>query len=180
MARSPSAVSAAAATSRWSTCMLGLPSSFGQAAPVPSLQTQPVLGFYVQDVWRARRNVTVNLGIRWDPMFGHGASGEDTAYYLSEDALAKGIRSTVYPNAPAGLLFVGDPGGPTTNQYFPNSTRILAADRIRLDPRGDGRMSIRVSYGLLHEIPSFAFDQFGFAPPLGISITRAFPWILRP
>ena len=32
-----------------------------------------------------------------------------------------------------------------------------------------------MSYGLPHEIPSFAFDQFGFAPPLGISITRAFP-----
>ena len=143
---------------------------------VPSLQTQPVLGFYVQDVWRARRNVTVNLGIRWDPMFGHGASGEDTAYYLSEDALAKGIKSTVYPNAPAGLLFVGDPGGPATNQYFPNKYANFSP-RIGFawDPRGDGRMSIRVSYGLLHEIPSFAFDQFGFAPPLGISITRAFP-----
>lgn len=156
--------------------LLGLPSSFTQAAPVPSYQTQPVFGLYVQDLWRARRNLTINLGIRWDPMFGHGAPGDDTAYYLSEDALARGIRSTVYPNAPAGLLFVGDPGGPATNQYFPNKYDNFSP-RIGMawDPRGDGRLSIRVSYGLLHEIPSFAFDQFGFAPPLGVSIIRSFP-----
>jgi hypothetical protein len=143
---------------------------------VPSYQTETVFGLYIQDIWRARRNLTVNLGIRWDPMFGHGAPGTDTAYYLSEDALAKGIRSTVYPNAPAGLLFVGDPGGPASNQYFPNQYANFSP-RIGLawDPRSDGRMSIRASYGLMHEIPSFAFDQFGFSPPIGISITRAFP-----
>jgi len=156
--------------------MLGLPSSFGQAAPVPSYQTETVFGAYAQDIWRATRNLTVNVGIRWDPMFGHGAPGDDTAYYYSEAALVAGTRSTIYPNAPAGLLFVGDPGGPAKNQYFPNQLGNFSPRLgIAWDPRGDGRTVIRTSYGLLHEIPSFAFDQFGFAPPLGISITRPFP-----
>ena len=156
--------------------MLGLPSSFGQAAPVPSYQTETVLGAYVQDIWRAKRNVTVNLGLRWDPMIGHGAPGDDTAFYFSESALVANVKSKVYPNAPAGLLFVGDDGGPTSNRYFANQLWNFSP-RIGLawDPEGDGRTVIRTSYGLLHEIPSFAFDQFGFAPPIGISITRLFP-----
>jgi hypothetical protein len=156
--------------------MLGLPSSFGQAAPVPSYQTETVFGAYVQDIWRAQRNLTVNLGIRWDPMIGHGAPGDDTAFYFSESALIAGTKSKVYPNAPAGLLFVGDPGGPTNNRYFATQMWNFSPRLgIAWDPRGDGRTVIRTSYGLLHEIPSFAFDQFGFAPPLGISITRNFP-----
>jgi len=156
--------------------LLGLPSSWGQAAPVPSQQTETVFGMYVQDVWRIGPRLTANLGLRWDPMFGHGAPGSDVAYYYSEDALIRNVRSTVYPNAPAGLLFVGDPGGPTGNQYFPDQWKNFSP-RVGLafDPQGNGRMSIRISYGLQHEIPSFAFDQFGFSPPLGISIQRNFP-----
>jgi hypothetical protein len=156
--------------------LLGLPSSFGQAAPVPSLQTETVFGMYVQDVWRVSSKLTANLGLRWDPMLGHGAPGEDTAYYYSEDALIRNVHSTVYPNAPAGLLFVGDPGGPESNQYFPNEWWNFSP-RVGLawDPKGNGRTSIRASFGLQHEIPSFAVDQFGFSPPLGISIQRNFP-----
>jgi hypothetical protein len=143
---------------------------------VPPYQTETVLGAYVQDIWRAKRNVTVNLGLRWDPMIGHGAPGDDTAFYFSESALIANVKSKVDPNAPAGLLFVGDDGGPTSNRYFANQLWNFSP-RIGLawDPGGDGRTVIRTSYGLLHEIPSFAFDQFGFAPPLGISITRLFP-----
>jgi len=156
--------------------LLGLPSAFNQAAPVPSLQRETVFGTYVQDVWRVSPRLTANLGLRWDPMFGHHAPGTDTAYYYSEEALIQNRHSVVYPNAPAGLLFVGDQGGPKTNQYFPNeygnfSPRVGVA----FDPRGDGRTSLRASFGLQHEIPSFAFDQFGFSPPLGISIGRNFP-----
>ena len=155
--------------------LLGLPVSFTQTAPVLSNQQQTIFGLYVQDTWRAARRFTVNAGVRWDPMFAH-VQPLDVAYYVSEEALQKGIKSTVYPNAPAGTLFKGDPGGPTGNRYY-NNQLLNFSPRLGIvyDPRGDGRMSIRASYGLFYDIPSMAYDQFGFARPLGMQITRANP-----
>jgi hypothetical protein len=151
--------------------LMGVPASFTQAAPVPSNQRQKVMGLYVQDVWRASANWTVNAGLRWDPMFAH-EQPLDVAYYLSEDALVNNIESTRFVNAPAGTLFRGDPGGPTGKGYW-NDKWLNFSPRVGLvfDPGGDGKMAIRTSYGLTNEIPSFAFDQFGFARPLGGSIT---------
>ena len=155
--------------------LLGLPSTFTQTAPVLSNQRQTVLGFYVQDIWRMNPNVTINAGLRWDPMFAH-QQPLDVAYYISEDALRQGIKSTRFPNAPAGTLFRGDPGGPTGDRYYNNKLSNFSP-RIGLvvDPGGDGRMAVRAGYGLMHEIPSMAYDQFGFARPLGMQVTRNNP-----
>ena len=151
--------------------LLGRPATFVQAAPVPSNQRQTVFGLYIQDVWRVSPNWTVNAGLRWDPMFAH-RQPLDVAYYLSEDAIIDNVRSTRFVNAPAGTLFRGDPGGPSGEGYW-NDKLANFSPRVGLvwDPRGDGRMAVRASYGLTNEIPSFAFDQFGFARPLGGSIT---------
>lgn len=61
-------------------------------------------GFYAQDQYRLRPNLTMTAGLRWDPnippqiLAGHGA------------AFVPGQQSTVYPNAPAGMVFPGDHG----------------------------------------------------------------------
>jgi hypothetical protein len=151
--------------------LLGRPATFVQAAPVPSNQRQTVFGLYIQDVWRVSPRWTVNTALRWDPMFAH-RQPLDVAYYLSEDALINNVRSTRFVNAPAGTLFRGDPGGPTGKGYW-NDKLANFSPRIGLvwDPAGNGQSAIRLSYGLTNEFPSFAFDQFGFARPLGGSIT---------
>lgn len=151
--------------------LMGVPSQFVQAAPVPSNQRQTVVGLYIQDVWRASPQWTINAGLRWDPMFAH-RQPLDVAYYLSEEALINNVRSTRFVNAPAGTLFRGDPGGPEGDGYW-NDKLLNFSPRVGIvfDPAGDGKMAIRTSYGLTNEIPSFAFDQFGFARPLGGSVT---------
>jgi hypothetical protein len=151
--------------------LVGRPASFVQAAPVPSNQTQTVFGLYLQDVWRATAKWTINAGLRWDPVFAH-RQPLDVAYYLSEEAIVDNVRSTRFSNAPAGTLFRGDPGGPEGKGYW-NDDLLNFSPRVGLvfDPAGNGQMAIRASYGLTNEIPSFAFDQFGFARPLGGSIT---------
>jgi hypothetical protein len=155
--------------------LLGLPSTFTQTAPVISNQRQTILGAYVQDVWRMNQRFTANAGLRWDPMFAH-EQPLDVAYYISEEALQRGIKSTRFPNAPAGTLFRGDPGGPTGKRYY-NNKLLNFSPRVGVvfDPAGDGRMSVRAGYGLMHEIPSMAYDQFGFARPLGMQVTRNNP-----
>lgn len=61
-------------------------------------------GFYGQDEYRMRPNLTITAGIRWDPNLPPQiANGRSAAF-------VPGQQSTVYPNAPTGLVFPGDKG----------------------------------------------------------------------
>jgi hypothetical protein len=154
--------------------LLGMPSSFAQAGPSYSDQHQNVLGFYVQDTWKASRRLTVTAGVRWDPFFAHTNPYNETLTF-SLPNFVNGVVSKVLPNAPAGMIFGGDTGLPK-NQYSQNKLANFGP-RIGLvwDPHGDGRMSIRAGYGIFYDFPSFAFDQFGFSPPWGANLTITNP-----
>jgi hypothetical protein len=64
------------------------------------------LGLYIQDQIRATPNLSVSAGLRWEPFFAPvPESGRIPVF-------APGQKSSRYPNAPAGLVFPGDPGIP--------------------------------------------------------------------
>ncbi len=135
---------------------------------------------YIQDSWKVTRRLTVNYGVRWDPFFAHtNPYGEVLTFSL--DNFTNGVVSKVLPNAPAGMIFGGDPGLPK-NQYSNNKLNNFDPRiGVVFDPKGDGRMSIRAGYGIFYDFPSFAFDQFGFSPPWGANLTNtnttlANPW----
>ena len=65
-------------------------------------------GAYLQDSWRLRPNLTFNYGVRYDHMeFWSEKYNQIPTYILGE-------QSVVYPNAPPGLVYPGDPGVPNT------------------------------------------------------------------
>jgi hypothetical protein len=154
--------------------LLGKASGFTQAGPVYSNQHQNVFGLYIQDAWKVSRRLTANLGVRWDPFFGH-SNPYGQVLTFSMDNFINGKISSVLPNAPAGLIFGGDQGLPE-GKYSPNKLANFSP-RVGLvwDPFGDGKMSIRAGYGLYYDFPSFAFDQFGFSPPWGSNLTVVNP-----
>ncbi len=150
--------------------LLGLANSFTQSGPAYSDQHQNVFGLYVQDSWKLSRRLTVNAGVRWDPFFAHMNPYGETLTF-SMDNFINGVVSKVLPNAPAGMLYGGDPQLPK-NQYSQNKLDNFSPRvGIVLDPKGDGKMTIRAGYGIFYDFPSFAFDQFGFSPPWGASLT---------
>jgi hypothetical protein len=94
--------------------LLGYMASFeqgaGEIADVAGWQVGP----YFQDDWKLRPNLTVNLGMRWDPNFAPISKGGRGA------AFVPGQQSTMFPNAPLGLIFPGDTG--LDSALMPNST----------------------------------------------------------
>jgi len=134
-----------------------------------------IFGLYAQDSGKVSKRLAVNLGVRWDPFFGHTDPYGHTSRF-SQAAFDAGVRSSIYKNAPVGLLFPGDPGGPegsSSGAKFTNNRMAQFSPRIGIawDPWGDGKTSIRAGYGLFYNFPSMSFDQFGFTTPFGGTVT---------
>jgi hypothetical protein len=140
---------------------------FSQDAPIPSIQHQNVFALYAQDAWKITRRLTITAGLRWDPFFGH-TDPKGHIVSISIPNLVNNVHSTLYPTAPAGYLFNGDPGGPRGGKLSRNALNEWSP-RIGLawDPMGDGRTSIRAGFGIFYDFPNFSYDQFGFEEPYG-------------
>ena len=100
-------------------------------------------GAYAQDDWRVSPNVTVNAGVRWEPFIPlrntySWASNFDQARFNA------GIRSTVYPQAPAGLMFPGDEGYPGRGTTESKMAQFAPRLGAIWTPGGDGNTSIAV------------------------------------
>jgi outer membrane receptor protein involved in Fe transport len=108
---------------------------------------------YVQDEWRVSDRITVNLGLRY----------ELTQPFEDENDAITGIdmtrQSTVFPAAPKGLIYPGDPGVP--DGIIPTDTNNVAP-RLSLvwDPRGDGRTSVRTGFGVFYDALAGQGDFF--------------------
>jgi hypothetical protein len=150
--------------------MLGTMSDYTQSGVQLYAERATSYGIYVQDSYRVTDHITINAGLRWDPtMAPYDAFGRGDNFY--PDAYAAGKTSLVYTNAPAGLLFNGDPGVPRglENNHLLNLSPRLG---IVWDPTGTGKQTIRVSGGILRdrEMLSYAGREFGLNPPYGESI----------
>ena len=84
---------------------------FRQSDAVRQDITQLYLALYGQDTWRVSSKLTLNYGMRWEPWFPQD-SQDLSVYNFDIDRMKAGTRSTVYPQAPAGLYYPGDPGFP--------------------------------------------------------------------
>jgi hypothetical protein len=137
--------------------MLGKPNTYTQAGVSLFYFRANYIGEYVQDTWKVNSRLTLNGGLRWDPYLP--MNWKDGTFHFNQQWFDQGIHSTVYTNAPAGVLYTGDPGVPggknQANQWGKFSPRLGLA----FDPRGDGRMTIRASYGLFRDYPDFYLSQ---------------------
>jgi hypothetical protein len=141
---------------------------------------------YAQDSWKIAKNLTVTYGLRYEPYLAiYSKFGQFMHFNLSQ--FVAGGASSVYVNAPPGMSYPGDPSY-TCGKSVECDRWGKFAPRLGLvwDPRSDGKMTIRASYGWFNDRESvFSLNFIGQDQPFGNAITAtnpslANPWINQP
>ncbi len=117
--------------------LIGVPSQFNQSQLNPFYARNRYAGLFAQDSWHLRENLTFNYGLRWDRISPWSEK------YNQISTFVPGEQSVVFPGAPAGILYPGDPGIPKT---------LASVDRLDLSPRVGLAWSPHVATGPLERI----------------------------
>ncbi|MEO5895772.1 MAG: carboxypeptidase-like regulatory domain-containing protein [Vicinamibacterales bacterium] len=148
--------------------LMGRVGSLQHSGPASLPMDQWYLGIYAQDSWRARRRMTINAGVRWEPYFGQNVLN-GAIYNFSLENFRNNVKSTMFTNAPAGLIYPGDPGFPPGRsglytQWWNLSPRVGLA----WDVGGNGRTALRAAYGLAYDFPAAEYHLMNAqAAPFG-------------
>ncbi|HYB76580.1 MAG TPA: TonB-dependent receptor [Candidatus Bathyarchaeia archaeon] len=150
--------------------LLGAPSSYVQGESFPSYGRSFYFGIYGQDSWRVRSNLTLNYGLRYD------VSSPWYEKYNEIQTIIPGEQSVVFPGAPQGWLFPGDPHVPRTlaptrwNNFAPRAGLAYSFgshDGALGKLLGNaGSSSLRIGYTLSYAVFEGAtdFNEIGDAP----------------
>jgi hypothetical protein len=139
----------------YATFMLGQVDQFGRfvSTSTNAKEFQKRTFFYAQDTWRATRNLTVNLGVRWE-------------LYFPETVNAAGNGSLL--NLADGYLHVAGVGGIGSNLGWTADKKKMFAPRIGLTYQLDPKTVIRAGYGR-------SFDTGVFGSIFGHTVTQNLP-----
>ena len=122
---------------------------------------------FAEDSWKVNTKLVLNLGARYEPFL---------PFYDLNNKLAvwnPGVHSTLYPNAPVGVNFVGDPGIPHGG-FAATYTNIAPRVGFAYDLFGNGKTSLRGGYGIFYDQPNTITtnnqtDQAPFAPVITLT-----------
>lgn len=155
--------------------MLGKLRTFQQSNGQHLKSRQWILNGYVQDSWRPTNRITLTYGLRYEPQRVWHDDYEQNQIF-SPGNYAAGVRSTVFSNAPPGLLFTGDSGVPengTTGDYRNIAPRVGFA----YDVLGTGKLSIRGGFGTFYDsrVTSFFNNRQLSTSPYSASVSLITP-----
>lgn len=106
-------------------------------------------GVYLQDDWKVRPRLTLNLGVRWDPWM---PPVDNNGTLVGFDLANPTFQSTVAPNAPQGMWFVGD-SGLTDSVYRNNFKDFAPRVGFAYNIFGNSKTVVRGGYGLFYGFP---------------------------
>lgn len=164
--------------------LLGAPDFFNQTSLQLLDSRTKYFGLYAQDTFKASSNVTVNYGLRWDT---------SQPFYDTKNRIqtfVPGKQSKIYPDAPEGFEFPGDPGIPRTlaptqyNRFAPRLGVAYSPDAtggvLGKVFGGPGKTSIRVGGGFYYTAIEdlTLFNEVG-DPPFGLFYVSPVPVYLE-
>jgi len=99
---------------------------------------------YAQDTWKLTSRVTINYGLRYE------VPSPYTEIRNRQNLWIPGRQSVVFPTAPTGLLYPGDPGVP--GGLIPTE-RDAFAPRVGVawDVAGNGQWLVTTAYGIFYD-----------------------------
>ena len=152
--------------------LTGTMNNFTQTLQQDFSYRQTLAAMYGQDTIRLTPRLVANLGLRWEPSLpSHDYFNRGSVFSL--DGFAAGRLSTVFPFAPPGQYFFGDPG---VNKSFTGDHWLNLSPRLGLvfDPRGDGRTVLRIGGGVLYDSPGtfLTYRVTGQNAPWGVTVNE--------
>lgn len=124
---------------------------------------------YAQDTWKVNPRFTVNLGIRYE----YNSPQSDTHNNIL--GFFPNTQSTVFPDAPADILYPGDPGTPNKALVYPDRNNFAPRFGFAWDMFGNAKLVMRGGFGIFYDIEDGALNlQFGGQPPFG-AVSNFFP-----
>lgn len=150
--------------------LIGSVDTFTQAAKQTLDSRAWYYGAFVQDTWRIKPSFTLNYGLRQDV---------STFWYDTQNkiqAIVPGLSSSVFPGAPMGWVFPGDPGVPRTlapthyNNFAPR-VAFAYSPNFTDGPMSkifgsSGKTAIRGAWGIFYTVvdDGTLFDEVADAP----------------
>jgi hypothetical protein len=137
---------------------LGHPVEFIQGDGFFSSNHGYLPGFYAQDKYRITNRFTATYGLRWDPFVPYKPENSEISCFRA------GQQSTVFANAPAGLVYPGDancPAGGVNGKFDMVQPRVGIAYQVNQK----GTQAIRAGYGIYSiQVPLSALGGFQAYP----------------
>jgi hypothetical protein len=153
--------------------LLGIPTRYIQASGSLEDSRGQQYYSYAQDQFKLRSNLTLTYGVGWTidtPMSNQAFGGH------GQVAFRAGQQSIVFPNAPLGVVYQGDPGvhaaGSTKpwRQFGPRFGFAYSPDWGGWLTGGPGKTSIRGGFGIYYDrSETEQADQVVGMPPFAIS-----------